>query len=66
MRTNCHTTSTRVQVASHGGGGILHTVGFWMMILGGLLTLCFVPCWLWPAVLGILLVVIGFLLWIFF
>lgn len=40
-------------------------LGIILMIVGVLLILLFVPCWVWTSVLGILLISVGFLIWRF-
>lgn len=42
--------------------------GFWgivLMVVGLLLLVLSLPCWLWMAVLGLILIAIGFILWRF-
>lgn len=43
----------------------LRTVGLWLMAVGLIVLVFFVPFWVWPAVLGAALLVIGFMLWKF-
>ena len=40
--------------------GSVRAVGIALMILGGLIVILCVPFWFWAAVLGILLLVLGF------
>lgn len=43
----------------------LKILGIWMMAIGFVLVVVFIPAWFWLGLLGILLVLAGFALWRF-
>lgn len=56
---------TPVRCPSSGCGGAARYWGVAMMILGFLILLLCVPFWVWGALIGLLMVILGFFLWRF-